>query len=198
MNTERGTRNPKLTSHTRRRIFAALKERGLEDMRHEIQMGIVGKASLTQFSEIEGQRLLGHLNGSGFGVPGSGLNSKLRKRYTRPDGVIQIHVRPDASQKKIRFCYAMIREIGELEEQLAVPGSGSRVPGENPERGTQNAEHGAPGARLDGWAKSLTKGEAERIGELMEEEIDRMIVQLRNRRGWLRKKVPGSESRVPS
>jgi hypothetical protein len=196
MNAERGTRNPKLTSHTRRRIFAALKERGLEDMRHEIQMGIVGKESLKEFTEIDGQKLLQHL-GSGFGVPGSGLNSKLRKRYTRPDGVIQIHVRPDASQRKIRFCYAMIREIGELEEQLAVPGSGSRVPGENPERGTQNAEHGAPGARLDGWAKSLTKGEAICIGELMEEEIDRMIVQLRNRRGWLRKKVPGSGYRVP-
>lgn len=179
MNSRPETRNPKLTAHTRRRIFAAFKERGIldEDYRHEIQRDITGKESLKDFSEIDGARLLTHLLGN---PKPETRNPKLRRRYTRPDGIIQINVAPTATQRGIRFAYFLMKQIIERERGAHADGIIPR-----PENWSDNA-----GARLDAWAHSenVSHGEADRISQLMQEELDRMLYQLRNRTQWLDKK----------
>lgn len=185
-----------LTSSTRKRIFGALKRWGVDDeMRRIIQRDIVGKESLKDFSESDGRFLLSHLQ-QGLKQPRPARQKNIRQKYTRPDGIVQIHVRPDASQKKIRFAYFLMKQIIEEEKKLfavgdspdstASPGSARKsgtVP-KKPENWSDNA-----GRRLDGWSEELTNGEADRISLLMQEEIDRLIIQLRNRKTWLQRKV---------
>ena len=185
-----------LSSATRKRIFGALKALGIsdEDARYDIQRSIVGKLSLTQFSESDGRELLAHLNGLRGQKPNTKEEEKetkgatnytnytkrgksSRKKYTRDDGIIVMYPRPDAPQKQRRFAYALMHEIIDLESR--VTSRESRV---------ENYSEDA-GKRLDGWAKKLTNGEAERLGELMAPEIVKLTVQLRNRRDYLKKKM---------
>lgn len=187
-NTDRHGRNGRpLSDALRKRIFAALKERGIDDeLRHEVQYAATGKASLKDFTTDDARRLLEHL---GCRDPRGHDRSHVparerRRRYTDPRGITHIHVAPTVRQDSIRYAYSLMYDIISYEKSLAEMGEMDLPP----------MWQAKPGPRLDGWAAMLTKKEAVAVSMLMEEEASRLIVQLRNRLGWLKKKEMSDKS----
>ncbi|MBI4830048.1 MAG: DUF1018 domain-containing protein [Candidatus Lindowbacteria bacterium] len=170
-----------VSEQTRRRIFARCRELGIDDdLRRAIQRDLTGKESLTQFTEAEGQKMLAHL----LSVATPSSKRPLRKRWTRPDGIVEIHVVPTITQPQIRKTYALIHQVYDLEREEQARGlSGTR------EIWTEDLR-----ARLDGWARKITNNEALQLGEIMKEEASNLIEILKDRVEWLKKRIPATRS----
>ncbi len=163
-----------LSARTRKRIFAVLREKGLDDeARREIQIGIIGKASLTKFTEAEGRTLIDHLTGNrlrrGTAGRAQSPSAATRRKYRDPEGMLHVFVTPTITQPQIKDAYWRMHSIIRLEESLERRGEFVK-PADWSDK---------PGARLDGWARNITDGDATRISELMLEEAVNLIELLK-------------------
>lgn len=164
---------PPLTEETRRRVFALMREHGLdEDARHDVQRSVIGKESLKDFTEAEGRELVVHLLSLGR-LQHAG--NPVRRKHTRPDGITEINATPTITQAQIRMLYALMHRIVEAEEQqLADTQQGESL--QKPENWSDNIH-----ARLDGWARRVSNNEANRLEELMLEEASNLIEALKSK-----------------
>lgn len=191
---ENGAKEQPLTERTRRRIFALLHERGLDDdVRHQMQNTVVGKESLTDFTESEGWQLLNYLNW--ITNPPHPSDMSVRRKYSRPDGVIEIYAIPTITEPQIRKLYALMHEIADLEFEL---GGGKQRSGAAQNRPYDTARIRS---RLDGWSRKITSHgslppEAGGLSELMKEEASNLIEILKDRVELLRKKLAESKGRT--
>jgi hypothetical protein len=161
-----------LTEETRRRLFALMHERGLdEDARHDVQRSVIGKESLKDFTEAEGRELVAHLLSLGR----SHADGKpLRRKYTRTDGITEINAVPTVTQAQIRMMYALMHRIVESEEQKLAAEQKDEL-SQKPENWSDNIH-----ARLDGWTRRVSNNEANRLEELMLEEASNLIEALKS------------------
>jgi len=85
-----------MTSPLIRLIHVGCRELGIDaDTRHDLQLRLVGKASLSDMDEVELDRVLDELKANGF----------------KPSGGKQ--ARPLASRPAVRFCHVMWRLLSE-------------------------------------------------------------------------------------
>jgi len=154
-----------------------MREWGFDDeVRHDIQRSVVGKESLTDFTEAEGQELLNHLVGATQRVAPTGGDARIRKRWTRPDGITEIYATPTVTHAQIRMLYALMHRIAELESESA---RASRHGGTAPSQ-QDGGSTDALRARLDGWARKMSNGEASQLTELMKDEASNLIEALKH------------------
>lgn len=186
-----------LTAATRKRIFAALKKRGLvgDDERRDIQFDIIGKRSLKEFTEQDGRQLLGHLLGKTGDTKKNHVPYRkyVRKKWIEPEGpnagMIHLYVTPTSTQPQIRKCYALLKQIQPLEAECYERGLLER-----PENHTPSVTK-----RLDGWARNMTNGHAEQLGELMYWEAHDLIEVLKQRLAFVRRRrVAGDPESGPT
>lgn len=170
-----------LTDETRRRIFAIVRERGLDDeTRRVMQRNVVGKESLRDFNEAEGRQLLDHLLFSGSPAVGR----SVRLKYTRPDGIVRINVTPDITKAQIRMMYALMHRMVEMEREAL-----NRRAEAEPISGDRDKWSDDVRARLDGWARRLSSGEAQTLEELMKDEASKVIEALKDRVDSLKQRL---------
>jgi hypothetical protein len=145
-----------------------------------MQRNVVGKESLRDFTEAEGRQLLDHLLLAG-GLP-SGRQARLK--YTRPDGIVQINVTPDITRAQIRMMYALMHQMVEMErETLRRQAEGGLIPGDR-DNWSDDVR-----ARLAGWARRMSNGEAQTLEQLMKEEASKIIEALKNRLDSLKRRL---------
>ncbi|GAB4339113.1 MAG: hypothetical protein Kow0099_13850 [Candidatus Abyssubacteria bacterium] len=145
-----------------------------------MQRNVVGKESLRDFNEAEGRQLLDHLLFSGSPAVGR----SVRLKYTRPDGIVRINVTPDITKAQIRMMYALMHRMVEMEREAL-----NRRAEAEPISGDRDKWSDDVRARLDGWARRLSSGEAQTLEELMKDEASKVIEALKDRVDSLKQRL---------